>query len=808
MKRLLLFLTLSFAIGGLQAQITGLELEEFLVHPSTDYSDGVNLDGYTTYRLYVTCATPGDFLSSVYGVQDELTSIWTDGGFWNSSFGTAVVDGVNPSFFNVAPTLEYDSYVTIGRVVSTDPGPFYTIQDPNNLWIPNFNAGLPLTLQGLVGGAWFTANLGPDGEGNPQSPNGFAGDDLKVLIGQFTTNTCLNGFVSAEVFVNANGNNPSSGFYTFSSCDATFGCTNPDAENYDSTADEDDSSCVFGCMLSVSSLNTNFPTCAGNNNGSIQIGSTGGQGAVIYNMNGGNNLAVGNWSNLVNNTYNIHIQDGAGCVVDTSITLVTPPIALNISLFQGIQCNGDNNAMITGTFSGGTGMIVFDMDANFDEPACFPDYTNLGPGSYSVWAMDENGCTLQSNSVNVVQPSILNIAVQNQSIASCYGVADAQLVMFKTGGTGDVDWSVDGGGFYQESNILNLAGGTYTVWGIDENGCTDTVEATVMSPDSITVLGVVTDILCNGDGNGIVDGIASGGNAGFTYSFNGGNYGNLSLWSNLAAGEYTIDVIDNEDCVGSTVVTVMEPDVLEVSADETDISCFGEEDGSFEIVGTGGTMMYTYSLDTITWGDLGLYSGLEAGTYMYYILDANGCEASGTATIAEPDELVLTIDASGPELEGVDGGFIDISIEGGTGDYDVSWTSTDGYSSSDEDIDSIDGNETYTVTVTDENGCSVSEEQFIDFIISVNEVFNNVSYGIMPNPNNGVFTLNISGLANQKVNYAITDVSGRIVAEKQLNTINGEHTSTINMTDAASGMYYLTLTIDGQSTTAKIMKQN
>lgn len=807
MKRLLLLLTLSFVIGGMQAQVTGVVLEEFVVHPDTPYADDVNLDGYTTYRLYATCASPGDFLSSVYGVQAELTYIWAEGGIWQSAFGSAVVDGCNPNFFDIAPTLEYDSFVTIGREVSTDPGPFYTIQDPGNLWIPDFEAGIDLDLSGLVGGAWFTANLGQDEEGNEQSPNGFAGDDLKVLIGQFTTNTCLNGYVSVEVFIDADGNTPSSGFYTFSSCDAAFGCTNPDAENYDSTAEEDDASCIFGCMLEISSLSSTFPTCAGDNDGSIQISTTGGQGAVTYNLNEGSNLSIGNWNGLNNNDYVIHIEDDAACVIDTTINLVTPAIALDISLFQGIQCNGDENAMITGTFGGGTGMIVFDMDENFTEPACFPDYINLGAGTYTVWAMDENGCTLESNEVSVVQPSALQIAVNAQSAASCFENADAQVVMFALGGTGDKDYSTDGVD-YQESNILLLPGGDFTIYGIDENGCTDTVLVTVESPDAISVLGDISDVLCNGDTTGVIDGSATGGNGGFQYSLNGGDFMNTSMWSDLAAGEYTIDVIDSEDCVGTSTLTVGEPDVLEVSADETDISCFGEEDGAFEIVGTGGTMMYTYSLDTITWSDLGSYMDLEAGTYMYYILDANGCANSGTATIAEPDELTVTIDGSGDQVEGSDDGFIDITIDGGTGDYDVSWSSTGGFSSSDEDLTGLDGNDTYTVTITDENGCTTTDEVFIDFIIGVNEVFNNVSYGIMPNPNNGLFTLNITGLVSQKVNYSITDVSGRIVSEKQLNTTNGESTTTINMTDAASGMYYLTLTIDGQSTTAKIMKQN
>jgi hypothetical protein len=802
MKRLLLLLTLSLAIGGIQAQVTGVELEELIVHPSTEYLDGVNLDGYTTYRLYVTLASPGDFLSAVFGVQDQLTHIWADDGIWQSDFGSHSVNGCNPAFFEFSPTLEYDSFVTIGREVSTDPGTTDAIQDASNLWIDAFEAGIDIEMSGIVGGSWFTLNQGME-----NSPNGFAGDDLRVMIGQFTTNSCLNGYVSVEAFVLANGNDPSQGFYTFSSCGATFGCTDPTAANYQSDVDEDDASCVFPCALELTSVTTNFPTCAGFNDGSIQIESEGGQFAVTYNMDETNNLAIGNWSGLNNNTYTIHIEDGVGCSIDTTFVLITPAIELEISLFQGIQCAGDDNAMITGTFGGGTGMIVFDMDESFSEPACFPDYINLGVGSYTVFAMDENSCIIESNSVNVASPSQLNIAVNAQSAASCFETEDAQVVMFASGGTGDKDYSTDGVD-YQESNILVLAGGEYIVYGIDENGCVDSVSVTVDSPDAIAVLSDITDVLCNGDTTGVVDGSATGGNGGFQYSLNGGDFMNASIWSNLAAGDYTIDVNDSDDCIGTTTVTVEEPDVLEVSATENDISCFGEEDGSFDVLATGGMMMYTYSLDTISWSEEGSYTDLEAGTYMYYVLDGNGCANSGTATIAEPDELTVTIDGSGDQLEGSDDGFIDITIEGGTGDYDVSWTSTGGYTSSDEDVTDLDGNDTYTVTITDENGCTTSEEQFIDFIIGVNEVFNNVSYGVMPNPNNGLFNLNITGLVNQKVNYSITDLSGRIVAEKQLNTTSGEYTTTINMTDAASGVYYLTLTIDGQRTTAKIMKQN
>ncbi|MCB0762728.1 MAG: T9SS type A sorting domain-containing protein, partial [Flavobacteriales bacterium] len=462
--------------------------------------------------------------------------------------------------------------------------------------------------------------------------------------------------------------------------------------------------------------------------------------------------------------------------------------------------------MITGTFSGGTGMIMFDMDPDFMTPACFPDYANLGPGTYSVYAMDENGCEVQSNTVTLTNPAVLNLSLQASADATCSDSDDGQLVMFATGGTGDKDYGTDGI-TYQEGAVLHLAGGDYLIYVIDENGCTDTLSATVNAPDPISILPTITDVLCAGDTNGVVNTLASGGNGGFTYSFEGGNFSTLHNWTNLAPGEYMVDVMDNEDCAAQLMVTVGEPDELMADVAVNDISCFGEEDGAFEIMATGGTPMYMYGLDTLVTDTDPMYGDFGAGTIAYYVMDANGCMTMGEATITEPEELTVTIDASDNQYEGGNGGFIDITIEGGTGNYDISWTSDQGFSSSDEDISDLSGPATYTVTITDENGCSTSTEQVIDFIVGVQEIFNNVAFSAVPNPTNGTFFLNISGLNNQKVAYTLTDVSGRMVAGEELNTLSGEYRTEINITDAASGMYYLTLTVADQSSTIKVIKQ-
>ena len=180
---------------------------------------------------------PTDVLSSVVGEDGLETYINTSTSFYQTlRWGPR--QGINPILFSIQPALEYDSYVTIGLTqapnLSAGEVEVTAVQSEDANWIEPFEAGGNITIDGSFGGAWFTLN----GATNAQ-----AGDDLRVLLGQFTTSGALSGQISLQVFPEGNGENDL--VMTFPIGNPGCGCTDESACNYVDGATNDDGSCTY-----------------------------------------------------------------------------------------------------------------------------------------------------------------------------------------------------------------------------------------------------------------------------------------------------------------------------------------------------------------------------------------------------------------------------------------------------------------------------------------------------------------------------------------------------------------------------------
>ena len=274
-------------------------------------------------------------------------------------------------------------------------------------------------------------------------------------------------------------------------------------------------------------------------------------------------------------------------------------------------------------------------------------------------------------------------------------------------------------------NLSNLSPGTYEITVTDANLCETTTSFTISEPELISISSIISDyngyeVSCNGAQDGSIDISPSGGTGVFTYTWSNGE--SAQDLTNLSAGQYSVEIKDSNNCSAIFNFTIEEPDPINISGIIKDyngfgISCNGLSDGEIDVQVSGGNLNdntnYTYF-----WEGVGVdnslidQTGLSAGTYKLTVTDSNNCSESKEFIITEPE--VITIDEqisdySGFEISvsGGSDGSIDLTISGGTNDYTFLWQGS-GVNPTSEDQSGLSAG-TYTVTVTDSNGCSETE---------------------------------------------------------------------------------------------------
>jgi hypothetical protein len=430
----------------------------------------------------------------------------------------------------------------------------------------------------------------------------------------------------------------------------------------------------------------------------------------------------------------------------------------------------------------------------------------LLPGSYTIYATDANGCT-DDASFEVDGPDPITISALLTS-PSCAGGSDGELVASASGGAAPLLYSLDDENFSSSLSVDGLEGGTYTVYVTDDNGCSTSQDFNLTEPDAISATAGVSHISCFGSADGEIVISADGGTGAYSYSLDGVDYQNSDTFSDLDAGVYDIYVTDANDCMfmATGVVEVDEPSLLEASASVTNVSCNGEGDGSVVVSATGGTPDYLYS----NGGPLvsnNEFSGLDPDIYTVTVVDANGCEASTEAEVTEPSVVVITGLSADP-IDETPGGNTSYQVAGGSGAYQYEWTDGNGNVVSenanlDDLTDPADAG-SYTLVVTDENGCTA--EQTI-IITGVGEINLGFGVAVLPNPTQGQFRLNLTGLSGERLQYRILDTQGRIVMQNDLGNAGGSRSEVIDISYVAAGVYQINITMGKATQVIKLIKQ-
>ena len=640
---------------------------------------------YTLDELNVGVSPdPAFFCASGTGVVLNASPTGGDGAYnysWTDGSGTVVSSTAN---YNATTEETFTIEVSDGLNSPTCPSSYFsipvTVGQP-----PVVNAGADIiacaenptvflagSVDNATGGQWS----GGSGTFNPDA------------------NTLLTAYTPSAAELTAG-----SATLTLTSTGAGGGCT-------------DDSDNIIINFIDTVKVNPTFSpiVCSGGST-TINANATGGSGTYTYIWSNG---ATTPSINVTAGTYSVMVQDDEGCGKGATVTVNDPaPIVLQTSSNptsdnDPLVCDGDATVVI----SGGVAPYTIEWDGN---PALNTSTVGgLCYGVHNVSVTDANGCTV-ATSVVVNNPlcSSFDASIVDKGDVSCYGDTDGFAEAQVTGGTAPYNYSWNSAPVQTTALANNLGAGTYDVTVTDDNGCQVIETVTITQPQIITNTIISSDATSIGGSDGSATANPQGGTAPYNYSWVPGAQTTQTA-INLSEGTYYLTIVDDKGCIKQDSVLINQPPCNDftLAVDVDDVNCNGDDDGSASVLIAHGTPPYT-----VDWIDGGgtifasgttSVSGLAPDSYTVQVEDQSNCLTFTTFDITEPDALSIGLDATNVSCNGSGDGTIDLTVSGGTYPYSYQWyLGTKPISTTQDIVNLIPG--TYSVTITDANGCSITE---------------------------------------------------------------------------------------------------
>ncbi len=465
--------------------------------------------------------------------------------------------------------------------------------------------------------------------------------------------------------------------------------------------------------LAISATSTNV-ACFGNQTGSINLNPSGGTPNYAFNWGGG--IVSQNRTGLAAGTYSATVTDANGCETTISQTISQPNSALAASAAtSNVGCFGNATGSISLGVSGGTAAYSFDWgNGNTSQ-----NRTNLVAGTYSATVTDANGCTTFIEKT-ITQPASALSATATSTDVFCNGNANGTATASATGGSGAFSYIWTNGS--TAANISGLAAGTYFATVSDAENCTAEVSVNISQPTVLALAATATAQTANNLNDGTATASPNGGTTPYIYVW--GNGATTATISGLAPGAYSVTATDANGCTAAQTVTVNGFNCnLSAAISGTNSTCFGANNGSATVNLTGAALPVAYNWSN--GGTTATVSGLAPGTFLVEILDASGCPATLNINISEPPKLNANATATDPTANGVDDGTASANPTGGTGSYTFEWDN----GSNTQTINGLSP-ATYTVIVTDANGCTAEQSVVVAFfgcVLQANYTVENVS---------------------------------------------------------------------------------
>lgn len=550
---------------------------------------------------------------------------------------------------------------------------------------------------------------------------------------------------------------------------------------YSVSVTDNTTSCVVSGSAAVEpvnapSLTANVAnTTCGQNNGVIDITISG--GSEPFTIVWSNLVSTQDQINLAAGSYSLTITDLNGCSIDTLFSIQPSNVPYSeISVTQPI-CNGS-----LGDIHPNIAYLVAPVTYNWTKDgvdfANTEVISNLTPGLYALLATDINGCTFSIDTV---------LAYPNQPIVestvtnTLCGLSTGGINITVTEGLPEYTflWSNDNGFTSTEQNITGLAFGCYSVTVTDANGCQVISQACVQNDNAPVVTFNIVNPSCNIN-NGSISALVSAGVYPYTYSWGTIIVDTDSVLIDLQAGDYTLTVTDANGCFVSESATLINSGIPVLTVNATNATC-GNADGAIDLLVSGGLAPYSFLWlpNGETTEDI---TAIAAGDYSVVLTDSAGCEATGNVNIENSNAPQLSF-TSVSSLCGLSNGSIDLTVVGGSGNFNFVWTGPNGFSSTSEDINGL-GSGSFSVVVSDNTlGCGDSTTVLIQN--SNQSVLSLVTQGTICGPTSGAITLTLINSTNPTFSW--TGPNGFTATTQNISGLSvGQYSVTV--TDGACGV--------------------
>ncbi len=477
-------------------------------------------------------------------------------------------------------------------------------------------------------------------------------------------------------------------------------------------------------------------------------------GANTYTYSNGSDVVI---MPTANATYSVSGTGANGCVSSIdAVSSLTVNALPTILVNSGVICAGQSFTMVpsgatTFTYSNGTDVVTPTADV-----------------TYSVSGTDVNGCVSSTDAVSSVTVNALPIISVNSG-AICAGQSFTMIP--------------SGASTYSYSNgtdvVSPTADATYSVSGTDVNGCVSSTDAvSSVTVHALPTISINSGAICAGKSFTIVPSGA------ITYTYSSGS----SVVTPTADATYSVSGTDVNGCVSSTdAVSSVTVHALPTISVNSGAICAGK---SFTIVPTGAST-YTYSSGSA------VVTPTVNATYSVNGTDANGCVSLTNATSSVTVKALPIIMASTSNTLLCVGGTATLSAAGATS-YTWSTSANTANITVSPTLTTV-----YSVNGTAANGCvnttTISQNVSVCAGISMVAEALEATLRVYPNPNNGLFTIEL----NTSSQIIVTNALGQVIITETLET--GKHDLDIH--NQCTGVYFVKVIQNDKQQIIKLIKQ-